>query len=136
MKINEVTEARFETDPEQKKRSEIGRALMDYATKIPMKGKTDAQVGLVDKMSQLGSALTRFGTDHGPKNIEDVKADTGLSVELIQKFMALGEKLAAKGVKLGVPDPEDNPQDDSDEFAEPSDDEIARQADARAAKRK
>ena len=33
-------------------------------------------------------------------------------------------------------EPADEPQDSSDEFAAPDDDEIARQADARAAKRK
>ena len=62
--------------------------------------------------------------------------DTGLNAKEIKSLMAFGEKLAAKGVNAPVADPADEPQDSDDEFAAPDDDEIARQADARAAKRK
>jgi len=135
MKITEVTEARFETDPKQRKLANIGRALMTHSETASMKGKTDAEIGMFNQMSSLGNALTKFGTDFGPKNVQDLVKETGMSPQMIQKFMAFGEKLAAKGVKPTVADPE--PQDEpEDDFGGPSDDDIARQADARAAKRK
>ena len=138
MKINEVTEGRgpdYETNPAYKKLSNIGRALMAHSETASMKGKSDDEIGMFNKMSGFGDALTRFGTTFGPKNIEELMKDTGLNAKEIKSLMAFGEKLAAKGVKAPVadPEPEDEPQDD---FDGPSDDEIARQADARAAKRK
>ena len=137
MKINEVTEGHgpdYETNPAYKKLSNIGRALMTHSETVSMKGKSDAEIGMYNKMSSFGDALTRFGTTFGPKNIEELMKDTGLDAKTIKSLMAFGEKLAAKGVKAKVADPEDEPEND-DEFAEPNDDEIARQADARAAKR-
>ena len=139
MKINEVTEGRgpdYETNPAYKKLSNIGRALMAHSETASMKGKSDDEIGMFNKMSGFGDALTRFGTTFGPKNIEELMKDTGLNAKEIKSLMAFGEKLAAKGVNAPVADPADEPQDSSDEFAAPDDDEIARQADARAAKRK
>ena len=136
MKINEVTEARMETDPKHKKLASIGRALMTHSETASMKGKSDAEIGMFNNMSSFGDALTRFGTTFGPSNIQELMKDTGLDVNTIKSLMAFGEKLAAKGVKAPVAEPTDEPEDDGDEFAAPDDDEIARQADARAAKRK
>ena len=139
MKINEVTEGRgpdYETNPAYKKLASIGRALMAHSETTSMKGKTDDEIGMFNKMSTFGDALTRYGTTFGPKNIQDVMKDTGLDMNAIKSLMAFGEKLEAKGFKAPVADPADEPQDSSDEFAAPDDDEIARQADARAAKRK
>ena len=136
MKINEVTEGRgpdYETNPAYKKLSNIGRALMAHSETASMKGKSDDEIGMFNKMSGFGDALTRFGTTFGPKNIEELMKDTGLNAKEIKSLMAFGEKLAAQK-KAPAPVAQDEPEDD--EFAAPSDDEIARQADARAAKRK
>ena len=134
MKINEVTEAGvdYETNPAHKKIANIGRALMTHSETTSMKGKSEAELDMFNKMSSLGNALTRFGTAFGPKSVEDIVKETGLQAPIIQKLMAFGEKLAAKGVAPKVADPEDEPEDNGDEFAAPNDDEIARQADRAA----
>jgi hypothetical protein len=131
MKINEVTEAGMETDPKHKKLANIGRALMTYSETAPMKGKTDAEVGVFNQMSNLGNNLTKFGTIFGPRSLQDLMKSTNLNAETIKKMMAFGEKLAAKGVasKVADPEPEDEPEDD---FGGPDDDEVARQADRAA----
>jgi hypothetical protein len=127
MKINEVTEAGMETDPKHKELANIGRALMAYSETAPMKGKTDAEVGVFNQMSNLGNNLTKFGTIFGPRSLQDLMKSTDLNAETIKKMMAFGEKLAAKGVapKVADPEPEDEPQDD---FDGPDDDEIDRDA--------
>ena len=131
MKINEVTEAGMETDPKHKKLANIGRALMTYSETAPMKGKTDAEVGVFNQMSNLGNNLTKFGTIFGPRSLQDLMKSTNLNAETIKKMMAFGEKLAEKGVasKVADPEPEDEPEDD---FGGPDDDEVARQADRAA----
>ena len=127
MKINEVTEAGMETDPKHKELANIGRALMAYSETAPMKGKTDAEVGVFNQMSNLGNNLTKFGTIFGPRSLQDLMKSTDLNAETINKLLAFGEKLAAKGVapKVADPEPEDEPQDD---FDGPDDDEIDRDA--------
>ena len=127
MKINEVTEAGMETDPKHKELANIGRALMAYSETAPMKGKTDAEVGVFNKMSNLGNNLTKFGTTFGPRSLQDLMKSTNLNAETIKKMLAFGEKLAAKGVapKVADPEPEDEPEDD---FGGPDDDEIDRDA--------
>ena len=131
MKINEVTEAGMETDPKHKKLANIGRALMTHSETASMKGADDAKIGMFNQMSSLGNELTKFGTTFGPKDLNGLMKATGLNAPTIKTLLAFGEKLAAKGVapKVADPEPEDEPQDD---FGGPSDDEIARQADARA----
>jgi len=135
MKINEVTEAGragYETTPANKRLSTIGRALMAHSETASMKGKSDDEVGMFNKMSTFGDALTRFGTSFGPKNVQDVMKETGLDMNTIKSLMAFGEKLAAKGSTTPVAEPED----DQEDYGSPTDDDIGRQADARAAKRK
>jgi hypothetical protein len=134
MKINEVTEAGYETTPANKRLSTIGRALMAHSETASMKGKSDDEVGMFNKMSTFGDALTRFGTSFGPKNVQDVMKETGLDMNTIKSLMAFGEKLAAKGSTTPVAEPE--PEDDQEDYGSPTDDDIGRQADARAAKRK
>lgn len=131
MKINEVTEAGMETTPEQKKLADIGRALMAHSESVSMKGKTEDEIALFNKMSELGRQLTEFGTSYGPRNQKDLMKKTGLSLAMIGKFMEFGEKLVAKGVapKVADPEPEDEPEDD---FGEPDDDAMARKADMMA----
>tara|TARA_B110000503_G_scaffold97521_1_gene146355 strand:+ start:355 stop:774 length:420 start_codon:yes stop_codon:yes gene_type:complete len=139
MKINDITEGRgpdYETNPAYKKLASIGRALMAHSETASMKGKTDDEIGMFNKMSTFGDALTRYGTTFGPKNIQDVMKDTGLDMNAIKSLMAFGEKLEAKGVKAPIADPKSEPEDDEEDYGSPTDDAIARQADARAAKRK
>ena len=127
MKINEVTEAGMETNPTHKKLANIGRALMTHSETAPMKGKTDAEIGMFNQMSSLGNNLTKFGTTFGPRSLQDLMKSTNLNAETIKKMLAFGEKLAAKGVapKVADPEPEDEPEDD---FGGPDDDEIDRDA--------
>ena len=129
MKINEVTEAGMETDPNHKILANIGRALMRHSETASMKGKSDAEIDMFNKMSVLGNALTKFGTTFGPRSVQDLEKESGMNSKTIEKFMAFGEKLVAKGVapKVADPEPEDEPEDDMD--TAPDDDEIARQAD-------
>ena len=136
MKINEVTEAGMETDPKHKKLANIGRALMTHSETASMKGADDAKIAMFNQMSSLGNELTKFGTTFGPKSLKDLMKATGLNAPTIKTLLEFGEKLAAKGVAPKVADPEAEPEDNGDDFAAPDDDEIARQADARAAKRK
>jgi|TARA_B110000908_G_scaffold87661_1_gene104591 hypothetical protein len=132
MKINEVTEADYETSPEQKQLANVGRALMNHANSAQLKGKSDDEVMMYNKVSTLGDALTRFGADWGPKNLKDLEKITGLNAKQINAYFDIGKKLhAAKKAPAPVA------QDDDNEFNDgPSDDEIARQADARASKRR
>jgi hypothetical protein len=125
----------METDPKHKKLANIGRALMTHSETASMKGADDAKIGMFNQMSSLGNELTKFGTTFGPKDLNGLMKATGLNAPTIKTLLAFGEKLAAKGVapKVADPEPQDEPQDD---FDGPSDDEIARQADARAAKRR
>ena len=127
MKIKQITEAGMETDPKHKELANIGRALMAYSETAPMKGKTDAEIGMFNQMSSLGNELTKFGTTFGPKDLKGLMKATDLNAPTIKTLLAFGEKLAAKGVapKVADPEPEDEPQDD---FGGPSDDEIDAQA--------
>jgi len=65
--------------------AEIGRALMDMS----VKQKDDE---LSNQMSSVGDALTRFGTNLGPKSIKDIVKQTGVQPEMIQKMMAAGQQ--------------------------------------------
>ena len=136
MKINEVTEARApgyadDINPQTRKLANMGRTLMDISSTTSMKGLSDEEIGKTNKMSSFGDALTRFGTAFGPKNLPELLKTAGVTAEEAKEFLAMAQ---VKGpVKQAAPEPED---DEDDEFAAPDDDEIARQADARAAKRK
>lgn len=133
MKINEVTEAGYENDPQSRKLAALGRKLMDMSANMPMKGASDEEIDKSNKMSALGDALTRWGTAFGPKNVKDLVKATGLEPKDIQELLAMAQKAPDAKPVAAEPEPEDEPED---EFGAPDDDEIARQADARAAKRK
>jgi hypothetical protein len=110
MKINEViTESKKSTKlKENTEVAEIGRALMDMA----VKQKDD---DIANQMSSVGDALTRFGTNLGPKSIKDLVKQTGVQQDMIQKMMAAGQKHMEKRggpVRTGTDAPE--PEDDED----------------------
>ena len=131
MKINEVTtrEADYENSEQARKLASLGRTLMDISAKMPMKGASDEEIGKSNKMSSLGDALTRWGTSFGPKSVKDLVKTTGLDPKEIQELLAMAQKAGPAKPVAAEPEPEDEPEDD---FAEPSDDEIARQADMKA----
>ena len=129
MKINEVTEAGYENDPQSRKLAALGRKLMDMSANMPMKGASDEEIDKSNKMSALGDALTRWGTSFGPKNVKDLVKVSGLEPTEIQELLAMAQKAPEAKPVADEPEPEDEPED---EFGEPDDDEIARQADRRA----
>lgn len=136
MKINEVTESRpgYASDPKHTMIANLGRRLMDMSAKMPMgKGVSDEEVARSNRMSSFGDALTRFGTNFGPKNLPELIKSARVTPEEAKEFLALAQNASDPKLKGNDVEPEE-PNDD--EFAEPSDAEIARQADARAAKRK
>jgi hypothetical protein len=129
MKINEVTEAGYENDPQSRKLAALGRKLMDMSANMPMKGASDEEIDKSNKMSALGDALTRWGTSFGPKNVKDLVKASGLEPKEIQELLAMAQQAPDAKLKGDEPEPEDEPEDD---FDEPDDDAIARQADRRA----
>jgi hypothetical protein len=130
MKINEVTEAGYENDPQSRKLAALGRKLMDMSANMPMKGASDEEIDKSNKMSALGDALTRWGTSFGPKNVKDLVKVSGLEPTEIQELLAMAQK--APDAKLKGDEPEDDFDEPEDDFDEPDDDAIARQADRRA----
>lgn len=143
MKINEVTVdkrpgyAKQDTDV-TKKYAAIGDHLQKYAENMPMgKGVSDEQISLSTNIGRLGEALIELNTPGGPKSIEDIVKRSGLPQQEVVKYIKFGEELfqkfgdtRQKGVSAN------EPEDDEEDYGTPSDDAIARQADARAAKRK
>lgn len=101
MKINEITESK--KLKESNDIAEIGRAMMDMAATH----KDDEES---NQMSSLGDALTRFGTNMGPKNIKDLVKQTGVEPEQIQELMkAAKQHLDQQGpIRTGVSDMDDD----------------------------
>lgn len=124
MKINEVTES-MEINPKH-------RPFIQMAHKIrsalePKSGiKWDDEE--FNKAAQLTSELVKLGASYGPKSPAEALKNAGYDVE---EFKALIQKTAGAKIGAGVADPEANDEVDPDDRA-PSDDDIARQADARA----
>lgn len=133
MKINEVTEARpgYVDDPKMKVIASMGRKLMDISAKMPMgKGVSDDEIAKSNKMSSFGDALTRFGTDFGPKNMAELLKTARVSPEEAKEFLALAQK--APEPKLKGDDVADEPETDDDEFAGDDDASMAAKADRAA----
>lgn len=87
MKINEViVEQRTSVNPQLAKIAEIGRRLMDMATKH----KDDLEA---NQMANLGNVLGDFGEPFGPKNLMDVVKMTGLDATVIKKLMAMAQQV-------------------------------------------
>ena len=136
MKINEVTEAvrpGYADDSKYAQVARLGRRLMDMSANMPMKGASDDDIDKSNKMSSFGDALTRFGSSFGPKNMAELIKSARVTPEEAKEFLAIAQKAPDAKLKGDEVEPE---EPEADEFGEPDDSEIARQADARAAKRK
>ena len=146
MKINEITEGYYDASPFAAKMAKYGRTLQQMGQGSGEPGSlakmSDEELGMMNKMGSLGSALTSVGSSFG---IKDPSQGTGDPKAKLAKFFAELEQAsgcdkatcmklikkaeAAGDVKSKVPDPE--PQDEPDDEPEdnaPSDDEIDRDA--------
>ena len=134
MKINEVTEALnpgYSDNPQHKKLADIGRRLMDMSASMKITKTTpDEEIHKSNQMSSFGDALTRFGTDFGPKNLPELLKVARVSKEEALEFMKIGQSAPAAKLKGDEVEPDEPEDDDMD--AAPDDDEIARQADMMA----
>src|SRR6056300_1083974 len=112
MKINEVTEARpgyaSSSDPKFRQIASMGRKLMDISAKMPMgKGVSDDEVAKSNRMSSFGDALTRFGTDFGPKNMEELLKTARVTPEEAKEFLAMAQKAPEPKLKGDEVEPDD-----------------------------
>jgi len=130
MKIDELlNEAdNFGLSPQQREIANLGRILMDQAA-------TTKDDGLSNMMATVGNELTNFGATFGPRNMGDLVRKTGATEEVIKKLLAYAQKIDKNKSNLAR-DHEDGGLDDTndtdDDFNEPDDEELARQADAAA----
>ena len=130
MKMIDIAEGIYGDDPKTKMIATLGRRLMDMSAKMPMgKGVSDDDIAKSNRMSSFGDALTRYNTDFGPKNMKELLKVARVSAEEAAEFIELAKKAKPASIKVADPEPQDEPEDDMDG---PSDDEIARQADAAA----
>ena len=126
----DIAEGIYGDDPKTKMIANLGRRLMDMSAKMPMgKGVSDDDIAKSNRMSSFGDALTRYNTDFGPKNMKELLKVARVSAEEAAEFIELAKKAKTASIKVADPEPQDEPEDDMDG---PSDDEIARQADAAA----
>lgn len=136
MRVKEVTEAMgpgYAGNPAHAKIADLGRTLMDISAKMPMgKGVSDEEVAKSNRMSSFGDALTRFGTNFGPKSLEDVIKVSRVSPAEAKEFLELAQKTGPVQVKGN--DVPDEPEDDEDFGSD--DDEAAAAAADRAARRR
>jgi len=130
MKMIDIAEGIYGDDPKTKMIANLGRRLMDMSASMPMgKGVSDDDIAKSNRMSSFGDALTRYNTDFGPKNMKELLKVARVSAEEAAEFIELAKKAKPAQIKVADPEPQDEPEDDMDG---PSDDEIARQADAAA----
>ena len=124
--VRPVLQDAADMTPQQRKLANLGRVLMDLAVTT----KDDA---LANLMASVGDSLTRFGTSFGPKNLDELMKKTGASKEIINKLLQHAQAVADHKTSLAN-DHEDGGLDDTDddEFAEPSDADMAAQADRAA----
>ena len=126
----DIAEGIYGDDPKTKMIATLGRRLMDMSANMPMgKGVSDDEIAKSNRMSSFGDALTRYNTDFGPKNMKELLKVARVSAEEAAEFIELAKKAKPASIKVADPEPQDEPEDDMDG---PSDDEIARQADAAA----
>lgn len=130
MKITDIlTEAdNFGMTPAQRRIANLGRILMDQAA-------TTKDDGLSNIMAAVGNELTNFGATFGPRNMGDLVRKTGATEEVIKKLLAYAEKIESTKSKLAKDHDDgglDDTNDTDDDFNEPDDEELARQADAAA----
>ena len=121
--LNEVND-NFGLSPEQRKLANMGRTLMNAAATT----KDDA---LSNVMSKVGNELTNFGALFGATNLEELVKKTGVSAEVIKKLMAYADKIGDVHTDLKKDHADsglDDKDNDDDDFNEPSDADIDRDA--------
>lgn len=121
--LNEVND-NFGLSPEQRKLANLGRTLMNAAATT----KDDA---LSNVMSKVGNELTNFGALFGATNLEELVKKTGVSAEVIKKLMAYADKIGDVHTDLKKDHADsglDDKDNDDDDFNEPSDADIDRDA--------
>lgn len=122
-------EASMEIDPKHRPFIEIGHKIR--AALQPNSG-VDWDDEEWNKASQLTTHLVDIGTNFGPKSPVEALQKADVDVDEFKAIIAKASKVKSSKAD-DAEEPEDEPED---EFAEPDDDEIARQADRRAAKRR
>ena len=123
--LNEVND-NFGLSPEQRKLANMGRTLMNAAATT----KDDA---LSNVMSKVGNELTNFGALFGATNLAELVKKTGVSAEVIKKLMAYADKIGDVHMDLKKDHADsglDDMDNDDDDFNEPSDADIDRDATA------
>ena len=121
--LNEVND-NFGLSPEQRKLANMGRTLMNAAATT----KDDA---LSNVMSKVGNELTNFGALFGATNLAELVKKTGVSEEVIKKLMAYADKIGDVHTDLKKDHADsglDDKDNDDDDFNEPSDADIDRDA--------
>ena len=121
--LNEVND-NFGLSPEQRKLANMGRTLMNAAATT----KDDA---LSNVMSKVGNELTNFGALFGATNLAELVKKTGVSAEVIKKLMAYADKIGDVHTDLKKDHADsglDDKDNDDDDFNEPSDADIDRDA--------
>ena len=121
--LNEVND-NFGLSPEQRKLANLGRTLMNAAATT----KDDA---LSNVMSKVGNELTNFGALFGATNLAELVKRTGVSAEVIKKLMAYADKIGDVHSDLKKDHADsglDDKDNDDDDFNEPSDADIDRDA--------
>jgi hypothetical protein len=121
--LNEVND-NFGLSPEQRKLANLGRTLMNAAATT----KDDA---LSNVMSKVGNELTNFGALFGATNLAELVKKTGVSAEVIKKLMAYADKIGDVHTDLKKDHADsglDDKDNDDDDFNEPSDADIDRDA--------
>ncbi len=121
--LNEVND-NFGLSPEQRKLANMGRTLMNAAATT----KDDA---LSNVMSKVGNELTNFGALFGATNLAELVKKTGVSAEVIKKLMAYADKIGDVHTDLKKDHADsglDDKDNDDDDFNQPSDADIDRDA--------
>lgn len=154
MKINDIiNEGVYDASPFAKKMGSYARALDKFSQGSGEQGSlakmSDEELGLMNKAGSLASSLGGVGSSFGVKDpsqgsgdpkaklakfFQELEAKSGVNKATIMKLFKIADEMGDS--KVAMPEPQDEPNDGDDEFAAPDDDEIARQADARAAKRR
>tara|TARA_B100000780_G_C20885957_1_gene352558 strand:- start:213 stop:638 length:426 start_codon:yes stop_codon:yes gene_type:complete len=140
MKINEVTEGTVrpgyatQDNPTTTKYAAIAFLLNDHAGKMDM--KDDNQLKMSMTINKVAASIEKLNSYDGPKSIGDIAKAGDTTEKTVTLLLNFGNKLYDQ--KGDIRQGNDAPDDDTDnEFDDgPSDDEIARQADDRASKRR
>ena len=148
MKINEITEGYYDASPFAAKMARYGRTLQQMGQGSGEPGSlakmSDEELGMMNKMGSLGSALTTVGNTFGIKDpsegsgdpkqklakfFKDLESACGCDKPTIMKLLKKAEENASMKTDVGVkdPEPQDEPDDEPEDKA-PSDDEIDRDA--------